>query len=305
MRILIAYDGSSHADAAVSDLELAGMPAAGEARVLTIADVILPPPLVGRLIEGEPEPPSLRQAPARAVTALRAALDTARKGAMAVRAALPGWKVTAIADADEAAWGVIKECDVWQPDLVVVGSQGHAAVSRMVLGSVSHKVLTEGRCNVRIARPWAGSGRDRARLILGVDGSAGSSRVLAAVAARHWPAGSEALLVSAVDTRLALAPPNAFEDELHASRKMLAHAAASLKASAPGLEVTTLVGEGDPKTLLLERAKAWGATSIFVGARGLSATERIVLGSVSTAMAMRARCSVEVVHGPREHGASE
>ena len=54
--------------------------------------------------------------------------------------------------------------------------------------------------------------------------------------------------------------------------------------------------EGEPKVVLLEQAEEWGAKTIFLGARGLGATERFLLGSVSTAVAMRAPCSVEVVY---------
>ena len=42
-RILIAYDGSAGADAALSDLMRAGLPMRAEARVLTIADIWVPP----------------------------------------------------------------------------------------------------------------------------------------------------------------------------------------------------------------------------------------------------------------------
>ena len=43
-KILIAYDGSSCSDAALADLEVAGLPLAVDAVVVTVADVILPPP---------------------------------------------------------------------------------------------------------------------------------------------------------------------------------------------------------------------------------------------------------------------
>ena len=44
MKILIAYDGSSHADAALDDLRRAGLPQEAEALVISAADVWMWPP---------------------------------------------------------------------------------------------------------------------------------------------------------------------------------------------------------------------------------------------------------------------
>ena len=43
MRILIGHDGSPGADAALQDLERAGLPDAGEATIVSVADAWLPP----------------------------------------------------------------------------------------------------------------------------------------------------------------------------------------------------------------------------------------------------------------------
>jgi nucleotide-binding universal stress UspA family protein len=56
--------------------------------------------------------------------------------------------------------------------------------------------------------------------------------------------------------------------------------------------------EEEPKRLLLGEAESWGADCIFVGARGMGRVERFMLGSVSSAVAARAQCSVEIV---RDH----
>ncbi|MFX4689754.1 universal stress protein, partial [Acinetobacter baumannii] len=50
---------------------------------------------------------------------------------------------------------------------------------------------------------------------------------------------------------------------------------------------------------LIEEAEKWQADSIFVGARGLRGRERSLLGSVASAVASRAPCSVEVVRKER------
>ena len=66
------------------------------------------------------------------------------------------------------------------------------------------------------------------------------------------------------------------------------------------LKFLTEIREGDPKRVLGEAAKEWGADSFFVGSIGFgSSFERFVLGSVSASVAARAHCSVEIVR-PRE-----
>jgi nucleotide-binding universal stress UspA family protein len=60
--------------------------------------------------------------------------------------------------------------------------------------------------------------------------------------------------------------------------------------------VSSAVETGDPKRVLLKHAEEFGADCIFTGATGFSSRlERLVLGSVSSAVAARAQCSVEVV----------
>jgi len=43
LKILIAYDGSSYAKAALDDLPRAGLPRVAEALIMSVADVFLPP----------------------------------------------------------------------------------------------------------------------------------------------------------------------------------------------------------------------------------------------------------------------
>ena len=43
MKLLIAYDGSRCAESAIDDLRRAGLPAEGEATVISVAEVWLPP----------------------------------------------------------------------------------------------------------------------------------------------------------------------------------------------------------------------------------------------------------------------
>ena len=304
MKLLIAYDGSDCAEAALDDLRRAGLPRAAEAQVLAVADVWLPPEAEGAAPD-TPVPVAVKRARAQAAEGLGAARRLAARGAERVRAHFPDWEVHAEASADSPAWAVIKRAGEWPADLVVVGSHGHSTIYRAMLGSVSQKVVAEAPCSVRVARSPRGG--DAARIVVGVDGSPDADAAVAAVAAREWPAGSAVRLVTALDPKLStlMAEPghgvavwtdDTDEDEQAWVARMMDAAAAKLRAA--GLTVEQVIKEGDPKQLLLAEAEGWGADGVFVGARGHGLLERLFIGSVSSAVAARAHCSVEIVRPP-------
>lgn len=63
----------------------------------------------------------------------------------------------------------------------------------------------------------------------------------------------------------------------------------------PGLQITTEVIVADPSVALVRESAE--ATVVFVGARGLGAVRRLLLGSVSSKVAAHAKCPVVVVRG--------
>jgi nucleotide-binding universal stress UspA family protein len=312
MRILIGYDGSDCADAAVYDLRRAGLPADVEAVVFTAVDLTphLPPSCyqpVDPATEAA-EPQILRNARVLARAAINEARSTADRGVERVRAEFPDWKVRAETTPDYAPYrALVIKAEKWRPDLIVVGSQGRSAAGRVLLGSVSTKVLGHAHCSVRIARFREDAGRvagDPLRLVLGVDGSADSAAAAAALADRAWPQGTEVRVVTALDRRLSMAlafgplpvwAPGIKQewDDRTRARHIVEQVADDLRRG--GLVATAVVGEGDPKQVLLREAEQFGADCVFVGAQGHSALDRFLLGSVSAAVATRARCSVEVV----------
>ena len=304
MKILIAYDGSDAVNAALESLHRAGLPPEAEALIMSVADVFLPP-------SSSPEPTfpaAVPEAVQRAWAQATQAVDEARALAQHARTRLltifPTWEVRVETCADAPAWAVIKQADGWQPDLIVVGSHGRSVMSRLVLGSVSQKILTEARCTVRVGRSHRATNADAVRLLIGVDGSPDAAAAVHAVATRTWPVGSAVRLVTALDTRLRTAlafqrlpgqtgTERSDTDESGWMAETLDAIAAPLNER--GLAVSSIITAGDPKQVLLDEAEDWEADALFVGARGLSRVERFLLGSVSAAVAARAHCSVEVV----------
>jgi hypothetical protein len=66
MKVLIAYDGSSCANAALDDLRYAGLPRAAEVLIMSVADVFLQPPLNQEAACPARVPVAVQQAWARA-----------------------------------------------------------------------------------------------------------------------------------------------------------------------------------------------------------------------------------------------
>jgi nucleotide-binding universal stress UspA family protein len=233
-----------------------------------------------------------------------AALARAQEAAVSLRSLFPGWNLTAHEEMGAPASVLLKLADEWRPDLLVVGSHGRSAAGRFFLGSVSQKLVHEAHCSVRVARGRVQEPDTPLRILVGIDGSVGAAAAVDTVARRQWPPNTEVRLVNAT-----WSAPHLFSEpsasavtqwlaEEHARiAAMLAQAQEKLQAA--GLPVSTLTRQEDPKTLLCEEAERWGADSIFVGAKGVGIMERLLIGSVSSAVAARAHCSVEVIRPPR------
>ena len=306
MKILVAYDGSNCADAALEDLKKAGLDTTAEVLVMTLAEVFVPLP-----IDDEVEntllyvPEWIKRAHERAQEKLAQAEALAKRASEQIKSAFPNWHIRHDAQADSPAWALIRTADHWKPDLIVMGAHGHSVFGgRLILGSISQRVLYEARCSVRIARSSHKNADKPVRLLIAVDNSSDSRAAVDAVCSRHWPNGSEVGLLAVVDTVLAITPnpsePSAMKwievaDEENWDQVRQVFEPSAEKLGHTGLHTEVLVRRGNPADQILEEAHTWGADCIFVGAKGTRGIDRLLLGSVSSAVSARAHCSVEVV----------
>lgn len=304
MKILIAYDGSHCSESALDDLVIAGLPLNGDALIATVAEVWLPPPDSTEETDEFMEQ-MLAKHREKGKRMLSEAEVMAKHAAARVKRILPAWNVRHLATYGSPGWEVMNAAEDFEPDLIVVGSHGHSALGRLLLGSISQKVLTEANCSVRIARGKVEIDGGPGRIIIGFDGSRGAQAAVRAVNERSWPAGTEVRLIAATDsvvpTAIGRFIPSVSEwanEESREEHKWIDHL---LKAAAaafdnPDLKITTQIIEGNPNEILVREAENWHADCIFVGANAFgSRLERFLLGSTSSAVASRAGCSVEVV----------
>jgi nucleotide-binding universal stress UspA family protein len=292
MKILIGHDGSQGADAALVDLQRAGLPVEAEALIVSVADVMMVPAtpayeFAGEALMSRRVTAGLVYAQRQTERVLKETEEFANRAKDQVRSYFPHWNVRAETLAGSAAFELIGKADEWRPDLIVVGSHGRSAVSRFILGSVSKKVVTDSDHSVRVSRGDLEKDlNEPPKLIIGVDASAEAEQAVRAVGSRVWPYGTEVQIIAVDDGSSPM-----FK---HTAGRMVAWAENAL--SLIGLKASVLWEKGDPRRVLIDQAQAWDADSIFVGGRRFSgALERFQLGSVATALVTKAHCSVEVV----------
>jgi nucleotide-binding universal stress UspA family protein len=195
-------------------------------------------------------------------------------------------------------------------ELLVVGSRGRGAMRSSLLGSVALHCATHAACPVVVVRPAPPDtlrpADAPARILVGVDGSAGSRAALdeavaeavrrdaaliavtSYVPADHW--AELPLAVVAADEQI--------RKQLQADLDELVTAAiARHGGKAVELEVRSSVVEGPAAEVLVERSGA--ADLLVVGSRGRGALRGLLLGSVALHAAMHASCPVTGVHPPR------
>ena len=310
MRILVGYDGSKHSIAALEELERAGLPGDTDALVVSVGDLLAEGPAVQEAVAAAMPSHnvsmSLLRAQNHAERVNSQSAEVADEAAERLRSKFPGWNVEARVLSGTPEWELIDAARDWKADLIVVGSQGRSAIGRLLIGSVSKKVVTDSDTSVRVVRSVERK-KDGAppRILIGVDGSPAAAEAVREVGRRAWPERTEVRLV-AVHDRPSLASIGArlpraagMIDDVNqklAARtdEMIEWATQELKTI--GLNVSISIQRGDPKRILLREARNWNAESIFVGTRDLkSGLDRLRLGSVSTAIVTNAPCTVEVV----------
>ena len=148
------------------------------------------------------------------------------------------------------------------------------------------------------------------KILLATDGSEHSNAVVEEIANRPFPAGTQVLIISAYENSAFIVSESAvmgglaggYEEAgnmaMNLAEKAVKLASETIKEKNPALSISTKVIIDFPKDAILKEAESFDADLIVLGSQGLGALSRFLLGSVSNAVALHARCSVEIVRIP-------
>jgi nucleotide-binding universal stress UspA family protein len=131
------------------------------------------------------------------------------------------------------------------------------------------------------------------KILLAMDTSPASYAALEETVARPWPADSSFEVLSVVEpSHLWTTSEVAQECALRAGQ-VVDQAAELLRGKGWQAASTTL--QGDPKAVIVDRVRKFGADFLIVGSHGVTAISKFLLGDVAAAVLRYAPCSVEIV----------
>ena len=195
MKILVGYDGSESAEAALKNLRRAGLPSEAEALVVSVAEISMMPlpssyEVVGQVLTSRRVTSAIALAESQIAVTLKGAKELAAKASDLVQSYFPDWAVRAETLGGLPSSELVRKADEWEADLVVVGSQGRSAFGRFVLGSVSKTVVTDSDHSVRVTRGAVEKNVGKPpRVVIGIDGSSEAENAVRALGRRIWLTG--------------------------------------------------------------------------------------------------------------------
>jgi nucleotide-binding universal stress UspA family protein len=288
MNILLAVDGSEHAQAALDLLKSLPLPIQSTVTIIAVADA-----------------PNSRNYDTKAQV-LEKAYEQLKSPSLAIKSTLlhghPAHEIVQFADANK-------------PDLIMMGAKGLRATFGILLGGVAQQVVEHADWPVLVTRaPHHGLNR----ILLVLDGSTCSQNALAYLVQFPIPVEAQVILMHvlpptaseqeimtatwAAGTEGIMIRPT-FREELELAQKEEEEHCETLltqaleKCKEKYLNVSSVVKRGDAATEILKYHFENPVDLIVAGSRGLSAISGWLLGSVSRKIVHYAGCSVLIVKG--------
>jgi hypothetical protein len=274
-KLLVCVDDSPDSTGAIT----AGLALARSCRsklfLLQVVEVIPAYELQGPDLMSLPTQPDLE------LLKLREKATRERLEAWQTEAAKQGIDLEIRVHIDTAAYsGILEEAETIQPQLIIMGRHGRTALGRMVMGSVTAKIIGHSHFNVLVVPEQATL--DFHRLLIASDGSPFSDAAWEEALSIARIAGSSLLAVSVARDDSAVSRTEETLQRLQAA------------AAQAGVPLETQILRGRPFEAILNAAAMKQVDLIILGSHGRTGLKRLLLGSVAERVIGLASCPVLV-----------
>lgn len=181
--------------------------------------------------------------------------------------------------------------------MIVVGSTGHGLATGTLTGSVSQHVARHAECPVVAVRPQRSP--HARRIVVGVDGSEESAKALRFACERALSTGESVTGIhgyASLSTRmltLDAADTGPVAQRIAEADRFVRDICDDLATEYPGVEIEPEAIAVRPGQVLVDASA--GASLVVVGSRGRDAFTELLLGSVSQHVLHHATCPVAIV----------
>jgi nucleotide-binding universal stress UspA family protein len=218
-------------------------------------------------------------------------LELMRVQETAARERLEAWKAEAakegvtleprVRTGASAYDGILEEAGETQPDLIIMGRHGYTGLTRLLMGSVTARVIGHSPCHVLVVP--RGVPLSFERLLIASDGSPFSDAA--------W---NEALsLAKTMGSALIGVVVAASDRDIPAATGAVRNLEAA--AEKQGIALDTMIPMGRPEEGIVKAAEFKQASLIIVGSHGRTGLKRLLMGSVAERVIGQAKCPVLVV----------
>ena len=203
--------------------------------------------------------------------------------------------------AGEDSWEyIVDEATKNKSTMIVMGRRGRSGLKRLMMGSVTTRVIGHSPCNVLVV-PKAAQLEFR-NILVATDGSKYSAAAASEAIGLAKQNNSALTVISVVPSELATPVDIDFtvnQREFIAEKEMqeAEKNAKAVKEAAEkeGVFVKAFVMSGKPAEAIIETAKEKRADLIVLGSHGRAGLEKLLMGSVTERVIVLAACPVMVV----------
>lgn len=287
MRLLVGIDGSKYSAAAVEHCMKCSWSKETVIELFTVIDV-------GATFFDKKNVSDFRQE----------AESVLGKEAERLAKAHPDIEIRTIVKEGSAKELILEECRGRDIDLVVLGTHGRTAISRLLMGSVSQGVLNNASCSVRIVRNIDDS--FDGPVLIAMDTTTASRAMIERLASYQWSPTEKFVIASIVPTfalQASIDPSGSFatylpqiiEQARKEAKAATEFATKTLKdkLKEPSFEIE--MPSGDAREQIFRIAEDSHCSMILLGSHNRNILDRAIIGSVSEGVALHANCTVEIV----------